>query len=143
MNEFTRTEERLQTYCNSVYKVSYYSDSCSQACVGVDTEIAKIKAANKMGVGDGGSGSCSLSKRVVGWLFKIIKWIRYIVPILLILLSVLDFMKAIASDSEDEMRKVGSKFVKRLIVAAIIFLLPLMLEFLLGIFGIATSDYCL
>ena len=96
-----------------------------------------------MGVGDGGSGSCSLSKRVVNWLFKIIKWVRYIVPILLILLSVLDFMKAIASDSEDEMRKVGSKFVKRLIVAAIIFLLPLMLEFLLGIFGIATNDYCL
>ena len=59
------------------------------------------------------------------------------------LYSILDFIKAIASNSEDEMRKVGSKFVKRLIVAAIIFLLPLMLEFLLGIFGIATSDYCL
>lgn len=143
MNEFTRTEEMLQTYCNSVYKVSYYSDSCAQACVGIDTEIAKIKVANKMGVGDGGAGSCSLSKRAVSWIFKIVKWVRYLVPILLIMLSIMDFIKAVASDSEDEMRKVGAKFVKRLIVAAIIFILPLILEFLLGIFGIATNNYCL
>lgn len=143
MNEFTRTEEMLQTFCNSVYKVSTYSDSCSQACVAVDTKIAQIKSANGMGVGDGGSDSCSLSQRLTNWIFKIVKWVRYLVPILLIMLSIMDFIKAVASDSEDEMRKVGSKFVKRLIVAAIIFILPLILEFLLGIFGIATNNYCL
>ena len=63
--------------------------------------------------------------------------------ILLIVLSIMDFIKAVASDSEDEMKKVSAKFVKRLIVAALIFLIPLILEFLLGIFGIGTSDYCL
>lgn len=143
MNEFTQVEERLKSYCNSVYSVSYYSDSCTQACVSTDSKIAKIKAANKMGVGDGGTGSCSLSDRLTNWIFKIVKWVRYLVPILLIVLSVLDFIKAIASDSEDEIRKVGSKFVKRLIVSALIFILPLILEFLLGIFGIGTNNYCL
>ena len=62
---------------------------------------------------------------------------------LLIVLSVMDFIKAVASDSEDEIRKVGSKFVKRLIVAALIFILPLLLEFLLGIFNIPINDFCL
>lgn len=74
---------------------------------------------------------------------KIIRWIRYIVPILLIMLSIMNFIKAVASDSEDKMKKFSVKFVKRLIVAALIFLIPLILGFLLGIFGIETNDYCL
>lgn len=74
---------------------------------------------------------------------KIIRWIRYIVPILLIMLSIMNFIKAVASDSEDKMKKFSVKFVKRLIVAALIFLIPLILGFLLGIFGIGTNDYCL
>ena len=68
---------------------------------------------------------------------------RYIVPVLLIILSVLDFIKAIAADNEDEVKKVTGKFVKRLIVAVVIFLVPLFLEFLLGIFGINTNNFCL
>lgn len=143
-NEVQQKSFLLQTMCESAYITFDYSSGCVKACVGYEAELSKIKSQHGFGLSpDGGSGSCSLSQRVTNWIFKIVKWVRYIVPILLILLSVLDFMKAIASDSEDEMRKVGSKFVKRLIVAAIIFLLPLMLEFLLGIFGIATNDYCL
>ena len=89
------------------------------------------------------NNQCRMSSRLVAWIMKIIEWIRYIVPILLIVLSVLDFIKAVASDSDDEIRKVGAKFVKRLIVAALIFVLPLLLEFLLGIFNIPIKDFCL
>lgn len=135
---------KVESFCSSVYKIAYYSDPCVKSCTMFNTQLAQLKSTYGIGLGDGGgTASCSLSERVVGWIFKIIKWIRYLVPILLILLSILDFIKAIASNSEDEMRKVGAKFVKRLIVAAIIFLLPLMLEFLLGIFNIETKDYCL
>lgn len=142
--EVRQLEIELDTMCKGLYKGFSYKSDCVKECVVKDSDISKIKFENGLGVGDGGgTASCSLSERVVGWIFKIIKWIRYLVPILLILLSILDFIKAIASNSEDEMRKVGAKFVKRLIVAAIIFLLPLMLEFLLGIFNIETKDYCL
>ena len=135
---------KIESFCSSVYKIAYYSDPCVKSCTMFNSQLAQLKSTYGISIGDGGgTASCSLSERVVGWIFKIIKWIRYLVPILLILLSILDFIKAIASNSEDEMRKVGAKFVKRLIVAAIIFLLPLMLEFLLGIFNIETKDYCL
>lgn len=137
-------EQKLAALCQSVMAKYTYEDTCVKACVKFESDLAVLKGEYGMSIGDGGgTASCSLSERVVGWIFKIIKWIRYLVPILLILLSILDFIKAIASNSEDEMRKVGAKFVKRLIVAAIIFLLPLMLEFLLGIFNIETKDYCL
>ena len=46
------------------------------------------------------------------------------------------------AQSNSTMGSVG-QLVGRFIVAAIIFLLPLMLEFLLGIFNIETKDYCL
>jgi len=61
----------------------------------------------------------------------------------LILLSILDFIKSVVSDNEDEMKKVGTKFIKRLIVSVLIFILPLILEYILGIFNIGTNDYCL
>ena len=58
-------------------------------------------------------------------------------------MTILDFMKAIASDNPDDMKKSGAKFIKRLIAAVLIFIVPLILEFLLGIFGIGTNNYCL
>lgn len=143
-SEANSLEVQLASLCKGVMESYTFKEQCVKACVGFEAEMAKLKVAYGIGTaGDGGTGSCSLSQRLTNWIFKIVKWVRYLVPILLILLSVMDFMKAIASDSEDEMRKVGTKFVKRLIVAAIIFILPLILEFLLGIFGIATNDYCI
>ena len=136
--------EKLDSFCQSVYKIAYFSDPCVKECTKMEPTLSNLKTTYKISkIENNGTASCSLSERMVGWIFKIVQWIRYLVPILLILLSVLDFIKAIASNSEDEIRKVGAKFVKRLIVSALIFILPLILEFLLGIFNIDTYDYCL
>lgn len=143
LNEFNKVASELDTFCNAAYNVSYYSDSCTQYCVTVDTKIAEIKAANGIDQTDVGPNGCNLSDRLVTWIFKIIKWVRYLVPLLLIFMTVLDFIKAIASDNPDDVKKVGAKFVKRLIVALLIFIVPLILEFLLGIFNIGTNNYCL
>lgn len=141
--KFRQEEEKLANFCQAVYTVSYYSDSCTQYCTSVDSKISKLKYENGIEQINAGSNDCNISDRLASWIMKIIKWIRYIVPILLIALSILDYIKAIAADSEDEIKKVSQKFVKRLIVAALIFLIPLILEFLLGIFDISTKDYCL
>ena len=71
--------------------------------------------------------------------YNVLKWAKYIAPALVIILSMLDFIKAIASQSDDEMKKAQGKFVKRLIVAALLFLLPFIINFMLKTFGIYNS----
>lgn len=82
----------------------------------------------------------SIGDRLIAWIFKIINMVRYIVPVLLIILGILDFIKAIASDSEDELKKAGSRFAKRLVASALVFIVPLVLQFILSIFSIPGLD---
>lgn len=73
---------------------------------------------------------------------QILNIIKFIVPILIIGLSIVDFVKALAAQNQDEIKKSAQKMVKRLIIGIVIFVLPTILEFLLkqaGIeFGICT-----
>lgn len=91
--------------------------------------------------------SCnSLGSKVMNWIYRAIKIVRYAVPALLIILSILDWIKAIASESDDEMKKVTTRFMKRLIAAALIFLIPFVLDFILRMFSIpgfnADNPFC-
>ncbi len=137
------TEQYLSSLCQSVFKVRDYSDVCVQACLKLEKDISEIKESHGINSANGDSNSCNISERLAAWLIRIVSWIRYIVPVVIIILTILDFIKAIAADNEDEIKKVSGKFAKRLIVALIIFLLPLLLEFILGIFGQDTYQYCL
>lgn len=136
----TNIEIKLSVACENIYKRQTYGDSCLEFCLELERKIAVVKQTSAK---DYNQSQCGFSARLINWIMKIIKWMRYIVPILLIILSVIDFIRAVSSDSEDEMRKVGAKFVKRLIVAALIFVLPLLLEFVLGIFNVPVKDFCL
>jgi len=129
-------EKRIKSLCNNVLKNYTYNEAQTD-CLNVCMNIGKTLNQKKSGTDlykepDTNHSGCSISSRLVDWILKIINWLRYIVPVLLIILSILDFIKAIASDSEDEVKKVTSKFTKRLA-----------LEFLLGIFGIDTNNFCL
>lgn len=63
---------------------------------------------------------------------EILMYPKIIVPILLILLGILDFAKAVISSKEDEMRKAQGTFVKRVIAAVVIFFIPLLVDIIMG-----------
>ncbi len=67
---------------------------------------------------------------------KVLSLIRFAVPILIIGLSIVDFIKAMASQDQNELKKVINKLGKRLIIGVLIFLLPTLLDVLLGLAGI-------
>ena len=64
--------------------------------------------------------------------------IRYLGIILALVLSVIDFFKAVFSQDKDLLKKAAITAAKRAIFAVIIFFIPTVLEFILGILGAYT-----
>ena len=78
-----------------------------------------------------------------GWLLqKILNYIKIAGPILVVLLSALDFIKAVASSEEDAFKKAQSRLVIRLVAALALFLVPTFVELLLGLINGITDPTC-
>ena len=61
-------------------------------------------------------------------------------PILILVLSIIDFVRATIQQDKDEMKVAFSKLIKRLILAVILFLLPVILGLVLQWSGSTLSD---
>ena len=57
-------------------------------------------------------------------------------PILVIVMTIIDLIKAVASDGKDDLSKLGTKTIKRLIYAVLLFVIPSLLDWLFGLFSI-------
>lgn len=66
--------------------------------------------------------------------------IQVIIPILLVIFGSLDLVKGITAGKEDEIKKGQKILIKRVIVAAIIFFLIVIVKFLVSIVADATSS---
>ena len=66
--------------------------------------------------------------------------IKYIVPIILIVLTLVDFLKAIASSDKEIIKVATGKLTKRTIIALVIFLIPTILNLILGL--VTTHGTC-
>ena len=79
-------------------------------------------------------------------LATLISIIRILVPIILLVLGSLDFAQAIFAGDEEKMRKAQKKFMKRLIIGIVIFLIPSVLKVILtianSIWGNIDTDLC-
>lgn len=64
---------------------------------------------------------------------RILTYVRIIVPILVIVLGMTDFARAMLAGKEEEMKKAQTTFFYRLIIAAAIFLVPSIIELLLDL----------
>lgn len=65
------------------------------------------------------------------FLKMILNLIKFAVPILIIGLSIIDFIKAIAAQDDKDLKNAANKLTKRMIIGVIIFLLPTLIEFIL------------
>ena len=57
-------------------------------------------------------------------------------PILVIIMTIIDLIKATATGGKDDLSKVRKKTVKRLIYAVLLFLIPTILNWVFSIFGV-------
>jgi len=66
-------------------------------------------------------------------------FLQVIAPIILVIFGTMDFMKAVTSQKEDEIKKGQQTFIQRLITAAILFFVFAILKFVVSIFSDNTN----
>lgn len=79
----------------------------------------------------------------VAWLLQqLLNYVKILGPILVVILSSLDFAKAIVASDDENMKKAERKLMVRLILAVALFLIPILVSVLLDVFGITTDQIC-
>ena len=92
----------------------------------------------------GGKLDCDvlISDDSKAFLNKILGYVKIFAPLLVIVFGMLDFIKATVSQDNDALKKAGSKFFKRLAAAALLFIFPALIQFLLDVIKIPGITYC-
>lgn len=135
--DFNNNKSKLKNICSSTVSYGSYNNPCVVSCLNLEKDIGNIENSEIE------EGTCNVSDRILKLIKNVFKWGKYIAPVLVIILSILDFIKAIAAQNDDEMKKAQGRFVKRLIAAALLFIIPFLIEFALDTFHLVTDDpYC-
>lgn len=87
---------------------------------------------------DDGVSKCQgvLSPDLTSLLKDALRLMQIAGPILVIVMTIIDLIKATAAGGKDDLSKVGKKTVKRLIYAVLLFLIPTILDWIFSIFSI-------
>ena len=104
----------------------------------IDTVIADESTYNEQQTIDQDDLSCTgiLAGRFGQLLKSVFNLIKTITPIIIVVLTFVDFVKALVSQDQKEFNKSIQKFIKRLIIGVLIFVLPTVLELILKLAGI-------
>lgn len=74
-------------------------------------------------------------KEVIDFLQQIFNVFKFAAPILCLALSIVDFVKATASQDKDALKKAAQMTGKRIIYAIILFFIPTLINFLFDLLG--------
>ena len=79
----------------------------------------------------------------VAWLLQqILNYIRALGPMIVIVMSGIEFTKVIISSDDDGMAKAQKKLITRLILVAALFFVPTIVLALLDLFGMTNDPTC-
>lgn len=82
-------------------------------------------------------------KQIFSFLGQLVDIIMIVVPIILIIMGTIDFVKAVIAQKTDEMKKAQNTFIKRVIIAVIIFFVPAIVTFLISIINDDNDNLCM
>lgn len=82
------------------------------------------------------AGSCSyfadLDPQIPKIVTNVVKIIQVAVPIIIIVFGMMDFMKAVMAQKDDEIKKAQGIFIKRLLAGALVFLVIVIVKFVVN-----------
>lgn len=100
----------------------------------------KAEKSKKYVCGSGEGMVTGIPKKIPQLTSFAVNLIQIAIPIILIILGSIDLFKGITAGKEDEMKKGQQLFIKRLIVGAIIFLVPIIIRFFISIVADTNED---
>ena len=139
-------ESNMKDQCKVLLANLNYDDlqkDCINVCLRLKDALNEKLKGTDLYVDENGKGNvntCGFSERLFAIVDNVISWVKYIVPVLVILLGIIDFIRAVVTDKDDGMKQAQSRFIKRLIAAALIFVVPLILSFILKKMGFVVED---
>lgn len=71
---------------------------------------------------------------------QLINIVKIAVPIILIVMGIIDLAKAMMSPDDGAMKKSQGSFIKKIIAAVLVFLIPTILDLVLGIIATGTNN---
>lgn len=91
------------------------------------------------------TSSCDANsiKRVFSLLGNLFNIVKIIIPIILIVMGTIDFVKAMITNNPDETKKSQALFIKRLIVAVCVFFVFPIVSFLMSLVGESMDNTCM
>lgn len=78
---------------------------------------------------------------VIGLAKMVIKVLQLVVPIGLIIMGTIDMAKAVIAGDEKKMKEAQKPFIKRIIAAVIVFLIPIIVNMVLSFVTTGNSDW--
>lgn len=69
------------------------------------------------------------------WLQWILNVMKYVAIVALLVLVTMDFVKAVASNDKDALKKAGTTAIKRFIYCVLLFFLPTIISLVMNLFG--------
>lgn len=123
-------------------KSSIFSKNCNPSDLVLKANKDKVQNLDKKDKDDqtsvdtsDGLISCENAPKTVKLIKQVYTLIRYLVPVLIIALSIVDFLKVLLSGEEKAYKTAWSKFIKRLIIGVVILILPILISFIINLSG--------
>ena len=79
---------------------------------------------------------CADMPNTISLLKQVYSFIKYLIPVLIIVLSIIDFIKVVANGDDKEYKNAWNKFIKRIIVGIIILIVPQLISAIISLTGI-------
>lgn len=86
-----------------------------------------------------GLGNPKYSQYPAYWLQEALNIMRYVAIVALLVLVTIDFVKAVASNDKDALKKAGSTAIKRFIYCVLLFFVPIVIKIVMTMFGVYSS----
>lgn len=144
---YTGTGKRDSSITASTYGVektdTFKLDTAADPETGTARELSESELPNigiDVDITSGNTCELIIGEQLQKTIDKILKYVRILVPILIIVLGLTDFGRAILSSKEEEMKKAQATFIKRLIIGVAIFLLPTLINLIIDLANMAWKN---